>query len=126
MAVEVFGPYRMLSRLGAGGMGEVWRALDTRKDREVAVKVLGGWLGAEPGFAARFRREAALAARLNAPNIIPIHDYGEIDGRLFMEMPLISGVDLDALIIRDGPLDPEWQHRRSSTPARTRPWPICQ
>ena len=84
MTAEVFGPYRLLSQLGAGGMGEVWRARDTRKDREVAVKVLGPGLGTEPGYEARFRREAVSAARLNAPNIIPIHDYGEIDGRPFM------------------------------------------
>jgi serine/threonine protein kinase len=106
MGAEVFGPYRLVSRLGAGGMGEVWRALDTRKDREVAVKVMGAWLGAEPGYAARFRREAASAARLNAPNIIPVHDYGEIDGRLFMEMPLIAGADLGTLITQHGRLDP--------------------
>jgi WD40 repeat protein len=106
MAAEVLGPYRLLSRLGAGGMGEVWRAVDTRKDREVALKVLGAWLRGEPGYAARFRREQALAARLNAPNIIPIHDYGEINGRLFMEMPLIVGMNLAALVAREGPLDP--------------------
>ena len=105
-AAEMLGPYRLLSRLGAGGMGEVWRALDTRKDREVAVKMLGAWLGGEPGFAARFRREAALAARLNAPNIIPIHDYGEINGQLFMEMPLIKGTNLSGLVARQGGLDP--------------------
>jgi serine/threonine protein kinase len=58
--VEQFGPYRLLALLGRGGMGEVWRALDTRKEREVALKVLGGWLGADPGFATRFRREASL------------------------------------------------------------------
>ena len=106
MGEELFGPYRLLSRIGVGGMGEVWRALDTRKEREVAVKVLGAWLGGEAGYAARFRREAALAARLNAPNIIPIHDYGEINGRLFMEMPLVLGADLDALVAQSGPLEP--------------------
>ena len=105
-AAEMLGPYRLLSRLGAGGMGEGRRALDTRKDREVAVKMLGAWIGGEPGFAARFRREAALAARLNAPNIIPIHDYGEINGQLFMEMPLIKGTNLTGLVARQGGLDP--------------------
>jgi len=103
---EMVGPYRLIDRLGAGGMGEVWRALDTRKGREVAVKMMGSWLGAEPGFVARFRREAALAARLNAPNIVPIHDYGEIDGRLFMEMPLIRGKSLTALVGEQGALAP--------------------
>lgn len=106
VATGVLGPYRLLSRLGTGGMGEVWRALDTNNDREVAVKVLGAGLGTDPGYAARFRREAALAARLNAPNIVPIHNYGEIDGRLFIEMQLITGTDLAALIATRGPLDP--------------------
>ena len=102
----MFGHYRLLALLGQGGMGEVWHAHDTRKGRDVALKILGSWLGANPAYARRFRREAALAARLNAPNIIPIHDYGEIDSKLFMEMPLIVGTDLDELIIREGPLDP--------------------
>ncbi len=105
-AGAVFGHYRLLTLLGRGGMGEVWRAHDTRKDRQIALKVLGAWLGAEPDYARRFRREAALAARLNSPNIIAIHDYGEIEGRLFIEMPLIEGVDMDALLAREGPLPP--------------------
>jgi serine/threonine protein kinase len=105
MAAEaVFGPYRLLELLGQGGMGEVWRAHDTRKDRDIALKVLGAWLGSEEGYARRFRREAALAARLNTPNIIPIHDYGDIDGRLFIEMPLVDGYDLEQLLRREGPL----------------------
>jgi eukaryotic-like serine/threonine-protein kinase len=102
---QEFGRYRLRTRLGRGGMGEVWRALDTAKDREVALKVLGSWLGGDPQFADRFRRESAVAARLNAPNIIPIHDYGEIDGRLYIDMPLINGVDLGALL-EQGPLEP--------------------
>lgn len=104
MTSEAFGPYRLLTLLGRGGMGEVWRAVDVRKDREVALKVLGAWLGGDEDFARRFKREAALVARLNAPNIIPVHDYGEIDGRLFIDMPLVDGIDLSELIGRDGPL----------------------
>jgi serine/threonine protein kinase len=104
MTADAFGPYRLVSLLGAGGMGEVWRALDTRKDREIAVKVLGAWLGSDPDYGRRFRREAALAARLSAPNIIPIHDYGEIDGRFYIEMPLIAGRDLAAVLADEGPL----------------------
>lgn len=106
MTEPLFGPYRLLVPLGRGGMGEVWRAIDIRKDREVALKVLGSWLAGDPEFAKRFRREAALAARLNAPNIVPIHDYGEIDGRLFIDMPLIPGTDL-AKVVAEGPLPPE-------------------
>ena len=106
MTDKSFGPYRLLDRLGRGGMGEVWRAVDTRKDREVALKVLGSWMCGDPHFAARFKREAALAARLNAPNIVPIHDYGQIDDRLFIDMPLVPGTDL-AKLLRRGALEPE-------------------
>ena len=106
MTEQEFGRYRLVRLLGRGGMGEVWRAVDTDKDREVALKVLGSWLAGDPQFAVRFRREAALAARLNAPNIVPIHDYGEIDGRLFIDMPLVPGTDLGKLL-EAGPLRPE-------------------
>src|SRR5215207_8336294 len=106
MTDKCFGPYRLLDRLGRGGMGEVWRAVDTRKDREVALKLLGSWMCNDPQFVARFKREAALAARLNAPNIVPIHDYGEIDDRLFIDMPLVPGTDLAKLLQR-GALEPE-------------------
>ena len=106
MSGEEFGPYRLLARLGAGGMGEVWRARDTRTDREVAIKRLRPALAGDPSFVAGFRREAALAAKLNHPAIVPIHSYGEIDDQLYIEMPLLAGTDLTALIARDGPLGP--------------------
>jgi WD40 repeat protein/serine/threonine protein kinase len=106
MSGEEFGPYRLLARLGAGGMGEVWRARDTRTDREVAIKRLRPALAGDPSFVAGFRREAALAAKLNHPAIVPIHSYGEIDDQLYIEMPLLAGTDLTTLIARDGPLRP--------------------
>src|ERR1700758_5644695 len=86
-------------------MGEVWRAHDTRTDRLVAVKVLPAHFAQDPTFEQRFRREAHAAAQLNHPYIIPIHDYGEIDGRLYVDMRLIEGRDLQT-ILRDGPLEP--------------------
>ena len=106
MSGEEFGPYRLLARLGAGGMGEVWRARDTRTDREVAIKRLRPALAGDPSYVAGFRREAALAAKLNHPAIVPIHSYGEIDDQLYIEMPLLAGTDLTTLIARDGPLGP--------------------
>jgi ABC-type branched-subunit amino acid transport system substrate-binding protein len=103
----MFGPYRLVTMLGRGGMGEVWRAVDTSQDdRTVALKVLGAWLGDAADVTDRFRREAALAASLQSPHIIPIHRYGAIDGRMFIDMPLVDGADLSELIAA-GPLDPE-------------------
>jgi serine/threonine-protein kinase len=71
---ELFGPYRLDGLIGRGGMGEVYRAFDTRRDRVVALKRLPVGLGADAQFVARFRREAATAARLQAPHIVPIRD----------------------------------------------------
>jgi serine/threonine kinase PknH len=100
-----FGRYRLLELLGRGGMGEVWRAHDTDTDRVVAVKVLPTHLSADSEFQQRFRREAHAAARLNNPHVIPIHHYGEIDGKLYVDMRLIEGRDLQT-VLDDGPLDP--------------------
>ena len=107
MGPEQFGRYRLEELIGVGGMGEVFRALDTEKGRTVAVKRLSGGLAADPTYRSRFRREARLVARLAAPHIIPIHDYGEIDGRLFLDMPLVRGVDAARLLTRTGALPPD-------------------
>jgi serine/threonine protein kinase len=101
-----FGRYRLLELLGGGGMGRVWRAFDTMTNRMVAVKVLSAHLAADPAFEQRFRREAFAAAGLNNPHVIPIHTFGEIDGRLYVDMRLIEGRDLQSVIAEDGPLEP--------------------
>lgn len=106
MTSTTFGRYDLVELLGRGGMGEVWRAFDTRTDREVAIKVLPAHFGSDPEFEARFRREAHAAAGLKSPHILPIHDFGEIDGRLFVDMRLIDGHDL-AASLTDGPLEPQ-------------------
>ncbi|MFN3004667.1 LpqN/LpqT family lipoprotein [Mycolicibacterium wolinskyi] len=101
-----FGRYRLLESLGGGGMGKVWRAFDTVTNRMVAVKVLSAHLASDPAFEQRFRREAFAAAGLNNPHVIPIHTFGEIEGRLYVDMRLIEGRDLQSVIAADGPLEP--------------------
>ncbi|MEU6148834.1 protein kinase [Actinosynnema sp. NPDC047251] len=92
-----FGPYRILGMLGQGGMGVVYRAYDTVNDRIVALKKLPT-SGTDPEFRARFQRESRLAAALSHPNIVPVHDFGEIDGQLYLDMLLIDGVDLRRML----------------------------
>ncbi|GAA5084605.1 protein kinase domain-containing protein [Nocardia iowensis] len=101
-----FGPYELRSLLGRGGMGEVYEAYDTVKDRVVAVKLLPTDLAKDPIFQQRFRRESQAAARLAEPHVIPIHDWGEIDGVLYIDMRLVRGHDLRSVLRGDGPLTP--------------------
>jgi serine/threonine protein kinase/tetratricopeptide (TPR) repeat protein len=107
----VFGPYRVIEKIGAGGMGDVYRALDTRLEREVALKLISdSFLASEPGAGSpspagtphsrvhmsheRFLREARAAATLNHPNICAIHDVGEQDGQPYLVMELLRGETL--------------------------------
>ncbi|HKI83328.1 MAG TPA: protein kinase, partial [Candidatus Krumholzibacteria bacterium] len=97
------GPYLIVDSLGAGGMGEVYRARDTRLEREVAIKVLPQSLQTSPEFRSRFTREARTLSRLSHPNICMLHDVGE-DGELhYLVMELIEGETLDRRLAR-GPL----------------------
>ncbi|WP_037235866.1 serine/threonine-protein kinase [Rhodococcus wratislaviensis] len=105
-AGERFGPYQLQALIARGGMGEVYRAYDTIKGRTVALKLLPGEFAKNPGYPARFRREAHAAARLQEPHVIPIHDWGEIDGLLYIDMRLVEGSDLRTLLTRGGPLPP--------------------
>ncbi|MBP2327712.1 WD40 repeat protein/serine/threonine protein kinase [Kibdelosporangium banguiense] len=91
--MPVFGPYRILELLGQGGMGVVHRAYDTVHDRVVALKRLPSSI-TDREYRVRFRREARIAAGLKHPNVIPVNDFGEIDGDLYLDMKLIEGTDL--------------------------------
>ncbi len=103
---EAFGRYRLIGVIGEGGMGTVFRAHDATMGRDVAIKVLPTDMASEPGYQERFRREAYTAARLNEPHIIPIYEAGDIEGRLYVAMPVIDGIDLQRLLRRDGPMAP--------------------
>jgi hypothetical protein len=84
-AGDELGPYRLLSPIGKGGMGEVWRALDTRLDRQVAVKI------SKAEFTARFLREARMVASLNHPNICQLYDVGRVPAVRYPRPRLWSG-----------------------------------
>ncbi|PQM49382.1 Serine/threonine-protein kinase PknH [Mycobacterium talmoniae] len=101
-----FGHYNLTRLIGRGGMGEVYEAQDTVKQRVVALKLLSPVLSHDPAFRERLQREARTAGRLQDPHVVPIHDYGEIDGQLFLDMRLIDGTDLSAMLKELGPLPP--------------------
>ncbi len=98
------GPYQVVGTLGAGGMGQVYRAHDPRLHRDVAIKVLQEPVIDEDTWA-RFRREARAASALNHPHICAVYDIGEADGRPFLVMELLEGQTLQDML-REGPLDP--------------------
>src|SRR5580704_906347 len=88
------GPYEILDPIGAGGMGEVYRAKDTRLDRTVAVKILPAHLSSDPVRKQRFEREAKIISSLNHPNICVLYDVGQHDGIDYLVMECIEGETL--------------------------------
>jgi len=96
--VESLGRYELSERIGAGGMGTVYRARDTQLGRAVAVKILRE--GGDARVRERFEREARAAARLAHPNVVTVYDAGEIDGRMFIAMELVEGEGFDSLMAR--------------------------
>jgi serine/threonine protein kinase len=100
-----FGKYKITGLLGKGGMGEVYQAYDTAKGRTVALKILSDQFSRDETFRTRFLRESHAAAILQEPHVIPIHDWGEIDGSMYIDMRLVQGQTLSDLI-KLGALEP--------------------
>src|SRR5262245_48210888 len=88
------GPYEIVSAIGAGGMGEVYKAHDTRLERDVAIKVLPAGFSSEPERLARFEQEARAAATLNHPNILAVFDIGAHEGAPYIVSELLEGETL--------------------------------
>ncbi|ORV89505.1 serine/threonine-protein kinase [Mycolicibacterium iranicum] len=101
-----FGPYELQSVIGVGGMGEVYRAYDTLRERMVAIKLLRPEMAADQSFQERFRRESRIAARLQEPHVIPVHNFGEIDGVLYIDMRLVEGQSVKETLRAAGALPP--------------------
>jgi serine/threonine protein kinase len=100
------GPYEIVAPLGAGGMGEVYKARDTRLERSVAIKVLAPEISGDPDLRARFEREARAVAALDHPHICGIYDVGSVDGTHYLVMPHLDGQTLAARIQKGAlPLD---------------------
>src|SRR5687768_18616762 len=107
MELHRLGKYEIVGKIGQGAMGEVYRAHDPVLNRDVAIKTMSAAIGADDELRQRFHREAQSAARLNHPNIITIHDFGEDQGRAYIAMELLEGDDLKDLITRAAPLSLE-------------------
>ncbi|HXG11305.1 MAG TPA: serine/threonine-protein kinase, partial [Gemmataceae bacterium] len=101
------GKYEVVAHVASGGMGAVYRAVDTELHREVALKVLSPEMAANPAILERFRREARHAAKLHHENIVTLYEFGEVNGTYFLAMEFVEGIDLHDYINRKGQLDPE-------------------
>jgi len=100
------GRYLVKRLLGRGPTGEVYEAVDTQKDRPAALKLLAPAMGRDPAFREWLQREALTVGRVPEPHVVPVRDYGELDGEVFIDMPLVRGTDLSALLKRTGVLPP--------------------
>lgn len=100
------GRYLIKRLIGRGTTGEVYEAVDTQKDRTAALKLLAPALGGNPAFREWLQREALVVGRVQEPHVVPVRDYGELDGQVFIDMPLVQGADLAAVLKRNGVLPP--------------------
>jgi serine/threonine protein kinase len=104
---SVIAGYRIEELAGRGGMGVVYRATQLALDRQVALKLIAPEFANDALFRQRFKRESRLAASIDHPNVIPVHEAGDAEGLLFISMRWVGGTDLDTLIRREGGLEPE-------------------
>ena len=104
---SVLAGFRIEGLAGVGGMGRVYLATQMALNRRVALKVIAPELADEPDFRARFERESHLSASIDHPNVIPVYEAGEAEGRLFIAMRWVEGTDLRSVIVAEGRLDPE-------------------
>jgi len=102
-----FGKYQILEELGRGGFGIVYHAFDTVLEREVAIKELYPNLVNDPAFVSRFKQEARITAKLDHPNLVPVYDFGQIDGKYYLAMGYMPGGSLKDLLKQEGPLSKE-------------------
>ncbi|MGI5986312.1 MAG: protein kinase domain-containing protein [Oscillospiraceae bacterium] len=100
------GKYEIIRELGRGGFGVVYEAKDTILGRHVAIKILHGQLSVDPDFLERFEQEARLAAQLEHPNLVPVYDFGQLEGHNFISMGFMRGGSLKDRLIEHGPFDP--------------------
>jgi len=104
MSMKKLGRYHLIEQIGKGNFATVYRAFDTRLEREIALKILNPSMEGQPEFVQLFKNEARSVAGLKHPNIVTIHDFDETEGRLYITMELLDGEDLCKRIQRDGPL----------------------
>src|SRR5689334_5226514 len=100
------GRYKVISRLGSGGMADVYLAEDQQLGRKVALKLLHRRFAQDPGFVERFRREAQAAAGLQHPNVVSVYDRGSFDDTYYIAMEYLPGQSLKQLIRQEAPIDP--------------------
>ncbi|HPT24145.1 MAG TPA: serine/threonine-protein kinase, partial [Anaerolineaceae bacterium] len=101
------GKFEILEELGRGGFGIVYKARDSVLNRLVALKELHPGLVLDPSFVSKFRREAEIAANLDHPNLVPVHEFGQAEGRYYIVMAYMPGGSLKELIKREGKLAPK-------------------
>jgi serine/threonine protein kinase len=118
----MFAGYRVESLIGRGGMGVVYRATDLSLGRPVALKMIAPELAQDERFRDRFLREPRLAASLDHPNVVPIHEAGERDGHLYLAMRYVEGSDLSTVLAREKTLAPE--RAVGCSPRSRMPWTL--